>query len=110
MPRKLLVYVASVREDQVLDDGRHPAMLETKGDVLPLRPVVLCQVDNDKAVAEGKSKLLEGIDKIVAATRESPRQAVSSDQQDDGNKKYGDPAKTRDPKILLAREREARGE
>lgn len=93
MSRKLLVYVASVRDDQLLDDGRHPATLEIKGDVIPLRPVVLCQIDNDQAVEDGKGKLIKGIDKIVAATRDPVQQKP-----------------TNDPKILRAREREAQGQ
>ena len=111
MARKLVVYVASIREEQLLE--KH-ALLETKDDVIPLRPVVICHVDNAQAVEEGKAKLLEGIDKIVAATREKPvevRAEVSQQgRKNDGNKKYGIPDNTKDPKILRAREREAQGE
>jgi len=85
MAHKLLIFVAAVPEENVLDGGKFPAILETKGERITIPPAVLCDLESGFDVQAAKNKMGESIDKLAAKL--SPNKEQPTD----------------DPKILAGR-------
>ena len=90
MARKLLVFVASVSEENLLDEGRHPASLSLQNNqFINMQPVIRCHIDNEAEIEAAQLKVVTCIGNIVEATREKR-----------------DVQPSRDPKIIANQERD----
>ena len=80
MGRKLLVFVASVSEENLLDEGRHPASLSLQNNqFINMQPVIRCHIDNEAEIEAAKEKMATSIGNIVEATRTKRDVQPSSD-------------------------------
>ena len=72
---KLLVFVVAVPQEQVLDNGKFPATLETSGERITIPPVVNCDLENGFDVESSKNKVGQSIDRLknaIIPNREQP--------------------------------------
>lgn len=86
MSMKMVVFVAAIPEQELIDEGRQPASLAISTMRINIPPVIICNIENKIEVEGAKGKLCEGIDRLrdqfMVKTEEKP---------------------TNDPKILSGR-------
>ncbi len=79
MSYKIVVFMAAVPEESLLQEGKQPVRLETRNRTVTLVPAAICDVDTGVDVESMKGKVCEKIDKLAAASRTPREEQPSSD-------------------------------
>ena len=81
MSYKIMIFVASAHENNLLEDGRHPAILELRERNLQIPPTVVIDADNLADVEAAKGKLCNSIDKMVAMVKTHTERQATQDKK-----------------------------
>jgi hypothetical protein len=81
MAYKIMVFVASVHENNVLEDGRHAAILELRERNLSVPPTVVIDADNLADLEASKGKLCSSLDKMAAMVKTHKERQASRDKK-----------------------------